>query len=477
MTMELITGSDGTEHVSAADDGALYASIVGAGNYGSGVLSGLELSMPDANTATIGTGVLWHNGRGVRVSTPESVALTSGTQGQSRWDVIAARYEADAQGRESEKLVVLQGQAVPTGQTPKYPAVDSPSVLGGASRSDMALYGVKLSGATVASTERLFQVVPTLIGTQDAGNVRTGVLPVSRGGTGGGSADAARASLRVPKVADALRSAYIGANFGISPAQRVIVQAESSSGTDATSFACDGESAGLYDQKAGKWLWRIQLKNTTGVLAAADGGTGVTTAQAERNRLGLGNTTGPVPVASGGTGSTSKGGAQSALGFVRMGNGTSDAAVQSDTGKKQWVQVFAKNADGAQNMLIAGSDSLTLYDVYGDNARWSISPSALNGLMSMRTAEPKTGFKIWKYGRLVQVNIAGLDWKVGEYGVQLNVPQDCRPVGDMMFAINSGHNCLIASSGAVTFQKGAGNDTNGATIDLWGSFMYLAVAS
>lgn len=44
---------------------------------------------------------------------------------------------------------------------------------------------------------------------------------------------------------------------------------------------------------------------TSGVLAAARGGTGVTSAQAERNRLGLGNTTGALPVANGGTGATS----------------------------------------------------------------------------------------------------------------------------------------------------------------------------
>lgn len=49
---------------------------------------------------------------------------------------------------------------------------------------------------------------------------------------------------------------------------------------------------------------------TFGTLPVAQGGTGVTTAQAERNRLGLGNTTGAVPVANGGTGASN---AQQAL--------------------------------------------------------------------------------------------------------------------------------------------------------------------
>lgn len=41
---------------------------------------------------------------------------------------------------------------------------------------------------------------------------------------------------------------------------------------------------------------------TSGTLGVSRGGTGVTTAAAERNRLGLGNTTDALPVANGGTG-------------------------------------------------------------------------------------------------------------------------------------------------------------------------------
>lgn len=49
------------------------------------------------------------------------------------------------------------------------------------------------------------------------------------------------------------------------------------------------------------------------VVPVSKGGTGVTTAAAERNRLGLGNTTGPLPVANGGTGKTTAKAAQNAL--------------------------------------------------------------------------------------------------------------------------------------------------------------------
>ena len=46
------------------------------------------------------------------------------------------------------------------------------------------------------------------------------------------------------------------------------------------------------------------------VVPVSQGGTGVTTAAAERNRLGLGNTTGALPVANGGTGATNAKAAQ-----------------------------------------------------------------------------------------------------------------------------------------------------------------------
>jgi len=52
---------------------------------------------------------------------------------------------------------------------------------------------------------------------------------------------------------------------------------------------------------------------TSGTLGVARGGTGVTTAAAERERLGLGSTTGALPIANGGTGATTVSGALSAI--------------------------------------------------------------------------------------------------------------------------------------------------------------------
>ena len=73
---------------------------------------------------------------------------------------------------------------------------------------------------------------------------------------------------------------------------------------------------------------RLGLGNTIGALPVANGGTGVTTATAERNRLGLGNTTGAVPIANGGTGGTT---AKAAQYNLLAGMSTDAGSVNDDT--------------------------------------------------------------------------------------------------------------------------------------------------
>lgn len=58
---------------------------------------------------------------------------------------------------------------------------------------------------------------------------------------------------------------------------------------------------------------KIEAASMPEIVPVSQGGTGVTTAAAERNRLGLGNTTGALPIANGGTGSTTAKASQYAL--------------------------------------------------------------------------------------------------------------------------------------------------------------------
>ena len=86
---------------------------------------------------------------------------------------------------------------------------------------------------------------------------------------------------------------------------------EHAAATYATITTVDGKANAQHTHNA------TDINN--GTLAVARGGTGVTTAAAERERLGLGSTTGALPVANGGTGSTTAADARTALDVYSSG--------------------------------------------------------------------------------------------------------------------------------------------------------------
>lgn len=90
------------------------------------------------------------------------------------------------------------------------------------------------------------------------------------------------------------------------------------------------------------------------IVPVSKGGTGVTTAAAERNRLGLGNTTGAVPVASGGTGSTSSKAAQNAI--------LSDMNVSSDAMTDSSMLVGYNVSPSASNGAVHKRSVTTLWN-------------------------------------------------------------------------------------------------------------------
>lgn len=84
---------------------------------------------------------------------------------------------------------------------------------------------------------------------------------------------------------------------------------------------------------------KIEASGMPDIVPVSKGGTGVTTAAAERNRLGLGNTTGALPVANGGTGKTTAKAAQNAL-LGNMNEVTTDS-----TDISEFVMCFTNPTD------------------------------------------------------------------------------------------------------------------------------------
>ena len=155
MTIELITGHAGSAHISAADDGWYNVGIVGDGKYVLDTGTQLACNVQSANLVTIGIGDALFEGRHVRISAAENVALDNGAQGVNRNDLICIKYDYDSSTAvESASLVVLKGTA--SSGTAVDPDIPSGSILEGATAAYMPLWRIPISGITVGEPEKMF---------------------------------------------------------------------------------------------------------------------------------------------------------------------------------------------------------------------------------------------------------------------------------------------------------------------------------
>lgn len=167
--LHLVTGHQGSAHISAADQGSLYAAILGAGNYVLARGKQFAVSVISNNQIRIADGDLMMQGRHVRLNedTYTDLTIENGTQGYKRNDLIVCRYTlAQSTGEEECNLVVIKGEE--TTGTASDPEYSSGSILGGDTQVDFPLYRVPLSGLSVGTPVQLFSVLP-------------GVLPLSGG--------------------------------------------------------------------------------------------------------------------------------------------------------------------------------------------------------------------------------------------------------------------------------------------------------
>ena len=164
MTIELITGHAGSAHVSSEDAGWFNAGTVGAGKYVCDTGTQFACEVQSANLVTVGTGDAVFEGRHVRISATENVAIDNGAQGVSRNDVICIKYEYDnGTSEETASLAVVKGTASST--TPSDPTIPSGSILQGATEAYMPLWRIPISGITVGTPEKLYgDVLVTLDG-------------------------------------------------------------------------------------------------------------------------------------------------------------------------------------------------------------------------------------------------------------------------------------------------------------------------
>lgn len=156
--MHLVTSYAGKEHITAVDQGAFNAALIGTGHFVLGKGNCLEAQVISNNKIRILDGELMMQGRFVRLEPGTYVDLTidSGTQGYYRNDLIVARYTKDAStGIEDCNMVVIKGTAV-TG-SPADPAYTKADITNGASTlNDFPLWRIPISGINVGTPEAMF---------------------------------------------------------------------------------------------------------------------------------------------------------------------------------------------------------------------------------------------------------------------------------------------------------------------------------
>lgn len=156
--MHLVTGYAGKEHITAVDQGAFNAALIGTGQFVLDKGNGLAAQVITNNQVRILDGELMMQGRFIRLDpdTYVDLAIESGAQGYYRNDLIVARYTKDAvTGVEGCSLVVIKGTAV-TGN-PADPAYTADDITNGASAlNDFPLWRIPISGINVGTPESMF---------------------------------------------------------------------------------------------------------------------------------------------------------------------------------------------------------------------------------------------------------------------------------------------------------------------------------
>lgn len=151
MAFEIVDGMTGIKHISSDDMSALNIATIGESNCVLNYGNNFKMTMTNANTATLGTGVGMVGGKRFWNNATTSLTVQSGTQGQKRNDLIVARYAKTSTGHESITPVVIKG--TPTTGTAADPAVTA---------NDLKLWRVSLNGISVGEPVKLFEPVASL---------------------------------------------------------------------------------------------------------------------------------------------------------------------------------------------------------------------------------------------------------------------------------------------------------------------------
>lgn len=159
--MEIVTGHTGAEHITAVDDAMFNIAVFGDGNWVFDTNERMAYEIETNNKVNIKSGDILMQGRHGRIpkNHKDACIIENGSQGQTRHDIIAIRYERQSSGVESMTTVVIKGTP---GSTGKDPALRTGDINTTATLCEMPLYRVVLNGLNIEKVERMTEVLPKL---------------------------------------------------------------------------------------------------------------------------------------------------------------------------------------------------------------------------------------------------------------------------------------------------------------------------
>lgn len=169
MSLHLITGYAGEEHITSADQGAYNMGTFGEGEYVLDRGNKFEATVVTNNSISIADGEAMMQGRFIMLApgTTETVSIDNGSQGMNRKDLICLHYEKDSgTGVESVSFVVKKGTE--SSSTPSDPSYTTGDITDGTDLvNETPLYRVNISGLTITSLDTMFSVKTSMVNYMD----------------------------------------------------------------------------------------------------------------------------------------------------------------------------------------------------------------------------------------------------------------------------------------------------------------------
>lgn len=161
--MKIVSGRTGSPHVTSQQFRQMLEGIIGQGSYIITSGENLKPELSSNNLLKIRSGMMAHHGciSCVDIGTYDEVALTNGSQGMKRIDLIVNRYTRNAETEvENCSWKVIQG--TPVASNPAVPAYTSGNLQDGDLVDDCPAFEVHYDGINVTEVKSLLSVVDGL---------------------------------------------------------------------------------------------------------------------------------------------------------------------------------------------------------------------------------------------------------------------------------------------------------------------------